>query len=75
MRERGTLRLDTGRVMRVEVVGEDPRRHELVVRETDERTAETPDLLTVIDAHLAAAPRRAAGTTDRLLAADRDRPY
>lgn len=32
-------------------------------------------LIAVIDAHLATATRHPAGTTDRLLAADRDRPY
>jgi hypothetical protein len=35
--------------------------------------AEMPDLLVLIDAHLATAEPHSAGTTDRLLAQDRNR--
>ncbi len=76
MREQATLRMDTGREVRVEVVREDPDAEEIVVRRTTNRpTAPKRDLIAVIDAHLATARRHPAGTTDRLLAADRDRPY
>lgn len=76
MRERATLRMDTGRELRVEVVREDTSGDEIVVRRTsEERPAPKRDLIAVIDAHLATAKRHPAGTTDRLLAADRDRPY
>jgi hypothetical protein len=76
MRELATLRMDTGREVRVEVVREDANGEEIVVRRTG-TTRRTPkrDLISVIDAHLATAKRHPAGTTDRLLAADRDRPY
>jgi ferritin-like protein len=76
MRELATLRMDTGREVRVEVIREDAEHDEIVVRRTTEfGTAPTRDLIAVIDAHLPTATRHPAGTTDRLLAADRDRPY
>lgn len=77
MLERATLRLDTGQEVRVEVVREDADRDEIVVRRTtDGRSAGSEaDLVAVVDAHLAGAAPHAAGTTDRLLSADRDRPY
>jgi hypothetical protein len=76
MRELATLRMDTGREVRVEVVREDTDGDEIVVRRTSaEQSASKRDLIAVIDAHLATATRHPAGTTDRLLAADRDRPY
>jgi hypothetical protein len=76
MRQLATLRMDTGREVRVEVVREDAEHDEILVRRTAERgTAPTRDLIAVIDAHLRTASRHPAGTTDRLLAADRDRPY
>lgn len=76
MRELATLRLDTGREVRVEVVREDAAGDEIVVRRTAaDHTTPKRDLIAVIDAHLATATRHPAGTTDRLLAADRDRPY
>lgn len=40
-----------------------------------ERIIAQNDLIAKIDAHLATATRRPAGTTDRLRAADRERPY
>lgn len=74
MREFATLHLDTGRQVRVEVVRENAEVGEIVVRRSPTRgTAPTRDLIAVIDAHLQGAVRHPAGTTDRLLAADRDR--
>jgi len=40
-----------------------------------ERVIAQHDLPAKIDAHLATATRRPAGTTDRLRAPDRERPY
>lgn len=40
-----------------------------------ERIIARHDLLAKMDAHLATATRHPAGTTDRLLAADREQPY
>jgi hypothetical protein len=77
MGERATLRLADGREVRVEVIREDAEGGEIVVRRlagiADRRSAE--DLIAAVDAHLARAAAHAAGTTDRLLAADRDRAY
>lgn len=76
MRKLATLRMDTGREVRVEVVREDAEHDEIVVRRTAERgAAPARDLIAVIDAHLPNAAGHPSGTTDRLLAADRDRPY
>lgn len=76
MREQATLKLDAGDELRVEVDRDDLERDEIVVRRTDDPgTKPMRDLLEVIDRHLATAKRHPAGTTDRLLAADRDRPY
>lgn len=76
MHERATLKLDTGPELRVEVDREDLGRDEIVVRRTDDgSSAEARGLLAVIDDHLLAAAPHEAGTTDRLLAADRRRQY
>jgi len=76
MRERATLRLDAGDELRVEVERDDLAREEIVVRRAGENVPATRDgLLAVIDEHLASAEPHAAGTTDRLLVADRQRPY
>jgi hypothetical protein len=76
MRERATLKLDRGDELRVEVDSDDLDGVEIVVRRA---VAEGPpklaDRLAVIDRHLATAKRHPAGTTDRLLEADRQRPY
>ena len=76
VRERATLRLDAGDELRVEVERDDLAREEIVVRRAVENGSATRDgLLAVIDKHLASAEPHDAGTTDRLLAADRQRPY
>lgn len=76
MREPATLKLDRGDELRVEVDPEDLDGEEIVVRRaTDDGAAAPPDFLAVIDRHLATAKRHPAGTTDRLLEADRQRPY
>jgi hypothetical protein len=75
MRERATLRLDTGDELRVEVERDDLAREEIVVRRAVENDTTGDALLVAIDEHLASAKPHAAGTTDRLLAADRQRRY
>ena len=76
MRERATLRLDAGDELRVEVERDDLAREEIVVRRAVENVSAIRDgLLAVIDEHLASAEPHAAGTADRLLAADRQRRY
>jgi hypothetical protein len=77
MLERATLRLDSGDEVPVEVVREDSDRDEIVVRRTDSARRETSpgNLVDAVDAHLASATPHPAGATDRLLAADRQRPY
>lgn len=76
MRERATLKLDRGDEFRVEVDSEDLDGEEIVVRrQVDDGVAQQADRLAVIDKHLATAKRHPAGTTDRLLEADRQRPY
>jgi len=75
MAKHATLRMDTGREVRVEVIREDADGGEIVVRRTSDQHPARHDLLAVVDEHLTTATPHAAGTTDRLLAADRDRPY
>ena len=76
MREPATLKLDRGDELRVEVDSEDLDGEEIVVRRhIDDGIAQHADRLAVIDKHLATAKRHPAGTTDRLLEADRQRPY
>lgn len=76
MREPATLKLDRGDELRVEVDSEDLSGDEIVVRRTkDDGGPARADWLAVIDRHLATAKRHPAGTTDRLLQADRERPY
>lgn len=76
MAERGTLRLDTGDEVRVEVVKKNRDGDEIVVRATsDESMTPKADLLAIIDAHLETATSHRAGTTDRLLAVDRGQSY
>ncbi len=76
MREKATLKLDSGGELRVEVDREDLDRDEIVVRRASANGSPgAGDLIAVIDEHLATAKRHPAGTTDRLLRADRERPY
>jgi hypothetical protein len=76
MRERATLRLDSGDEVRVEVDRADLDREEIVVRRA-EPGASPPrvGLLAAVDQHLAQAAPHPAGSTDRLLSTDRLRPY
>lgn len=75
MRERATLRLDSGDELRVEVERDDLGHEEIVVRRAGTNGVAAAGLLTAIDQHLASASPHPAGTTDRLLEADRQRPY
>ncbi len=76
MRERATLKLDSGDEVRVVVDRDDLVHDEIVVRRADNGSSVAPSgLLGIIDEHLASAARHPAGTTDRLLSADRRRPY
>jgi hypothetical protein len=75
MREGATLKLDSGEEVRVDVDRADLERDEIVVRRTVEPTASRENLLAWIDQHLASAKQHPAGTTDRFLEADRERPY
>lgn len=75
MRERATLKLDAGGELRVDVDRDDLEQADFVVRRTDTPDAVAPDLIAIAKAHLAGAQTHAAGTTERLLAADRDRAY
>ena len=76
MRERAILKLDAGDELRVEVERDELSRDEIVVRRaSDNGSAAADGLLAVIDEHLATAEPHLAGTTDRLLSTDRERPY
>ena len=76
MREQAILKLDRGDELRVEVDPDDLQHEEIVVRRSSANgPPELADRLAVIDRHLATAKRHPAGTTDRLLEADRNRPY
>ena len=76
MREYPTLRLDCGYELRVELDVEDLDGDEIVVRRAGNwGSAAREELLAVVDEHFATAERHAAGTTDRLLAADRQRSF
>jgi len=77
MRERATLKLDTGDEVRVELDRDDLKHDEIVVRRTQgsELSSAGGGLLAVVDEHLAGAASHPSGTTDRLLEADRQRSY
>jgi hypothetical protein len=77
MREKATLKLDNGDELRVELDSEDLDHDEIVVRRASDNGGATvgSGLIAVLDEHLATAKRHPAGTTDRLLQADRERPY
>ncbi|MGC9221882.1 MAG: hypothetical protein ACP5H2_11130 [Solirubrobacteraceae bacterium] len=77
MREAATLKLDSGPEVRVEVDPEQLDGDEITVR----RAAQPPTVKTgaafvaAWEQMRPALQPHPAGTTDRLLAADRDRPY
>jgi hypothetical protein len=74
MREGATLKLDSGEELRVDVDRDDLEQDEIVVRRAGTEPAPSQErLLASIDRHLATAKSHPAGTTDRWLAADRDR--
>jgi hypothetical protein len=76
MREHATLKLDRGDELRVEVDPDDLDEEEIVVRRSLDAVAAEPETLpAVVARHLATAKPHPAGTTDRLLEADRARPY
>jgi hypothetical protein len=75
MKERATLRLETGEELGVEVERDHLDREEILVRRVNDHARAPLGLLAVIDEHLATAAPHPAGTTDRLLEADRERPY
>lgn len=76
MREKATLKLDNGAELRVELDSDDLDHEEIVVRRAaDNGTPAAGDLIAAMDEHLKTAERHPAGTTDRLLQADRERPY
>jgi hypothetical protein len=62
--------------LRVELDSDDLDHDEIVVRRaSDDGSQADDDLIGLIDEHLKTAKRHPAGTTDRLLQADRARPY
>jgi len=73
MREGATLKLDSGEEVRVDVDRDDLDRDEIVLRRLGAGSGPLEDRLAVIDQILATASPRPAGTTDRWLAADRER--
>lgn len=75
MRERATLRLETGEELSVELERDDLDRDEIVVRRTETGESRRERMLAVVDEIIAKAKPHPAGTTDRLLQADRERPY
>lgn len=76
MRAKATLQLDDGEALRVELDRDDLAREEIVVRRAhDQGAAPVGDLADVLRRHLEDARSHPAGTTDRLLTDDRERPY
>lgn len=77
MREKATIKLDNGAELRVELDSDDLDHEQILVRRAPDNGGAhvSGGLIEVLDEHLATAERRPAGTTDRLLQADRERPY
>jgi hypothetical protein len=75
MRERATLKLDSGEEFRVDVDRDDLEQEEIVVRRATNGRMSLADRLALIDEVIASATPHPAGTTDRLLEPDRERPY
>jgi hypothetical protein len=75
MREKATLKLDDGAELGVELDSQDLDREEIMRRASDNGVATADSgLIAVIDELLATATRHPAGTTNRMLEADRERP-
>jgi hypothetical protein len=75
MREGATLTLDSDEVLRVDVDREELARDEFLVRIVAASTKTHVERLAIIDEIIASIESRPAGTTDRALEPDRDRPY
>ena len=75
MREEATLKLDSGEELRVELDRDDLKQDEIVVRRVTNGSMPLADRLAVIDEVIASATPHPAGTTDRVLEPDRERPY
>jgi hypothetical protein len=73
MREGATLKLDSGEELRVNIDRDDLDRDEIVVRRSGVDGPPLAERLTVLDNIIATAEPHPAGTTDRLLADDRER--
>ena len=73
MREGATLKLDSGEELRVDIDRDDLDRDEIVVRRSGADTRPLEDRLAVLDDIIATAAPHPAGTTDGLLADDRER--
>ena len=75
MREAATLKLDSGEELRVNVDRDDLDQDEIVVRRASDSVRSHAERMAVVDQIIATAKPHPAGTTDRYLQADRDRPY
>lgn len=75
MREAATLKLDNGAEIRVDLDPADLGRDEITLRRISPEEKPLAAKLAVIDRIIAAAEPHPTGTTDRLLATDRDRVY
>ncbi|WP_249019632.1 hypothetical protein [Conexibacter sp. S30A1] len=73
MREGAALRLDSGEELRFDIDRDGLARDEPVLRRPAANAGPLKDRLAVLDSIIATALPRPAGTTDRLLAADRER--
>ncbi len=73
MREGATLKLDSGEEVRVDVDPDDLDRDEIILRRLNNGPRPLEDRLAVVDQIIATASPHPAGTTDRWLAADRER--
>jgi hypothetical protein len=77
MREAATLKLDSGPELRVEVDSEQLDAEEITVRRPAKQAAQKTgaSFVATWEQMRPSLQPHAAGTTDRLLGADRDRPY
>jgi len=75
MRQCATLMLDSGEILRVDVEPEDLARDEFLVRVVAASPKTHAERLAIIDAIIASAEPRPAGTTDAAVETDRIRPY